>query len=162
VRLFVERQIRRPVSCRAQARPVARRGEAHGSQARIRAAPTSFERTTRRLRLTEEGRTYLTYASRRWQALDDAGAALQAGKGGCARESADPLRAIWSPRTQDLLDEFSKQYPEVEVLAGPVDSLSNLLQDDIDLAIRFGVPPTVLRRQAPGANRRVLCASPRY
>jgi DNA-binding transcriptional LysR family regulator len=43
------------------------------------------------------------------------------------------------------------------------DSLSHLLQDDIDLAIRFGVPADssmVARRMAE--NRRVLCASPGY
>jgi DNA-binding transcriptional LysR family regulator len=41
--------------------------------------------------------------------------------------------------------------------------LSNLLLDDLDLAIRFGVPPDgslVARCLAP--NRRVLCASPEY
>jgi DNA-binding transcriptional LysR family regulator len=43
------------------------------------------------------------------------------------------------------------------------DSLSNLLQDDVDLVIRFGMPADssfIARTLAP--NRRVLCASPRY
>jgi DNA-binding transcriptional LysR family regulator len=43
------------------------------------------------------------------------------------------------------------------------DGLSNMLQDDIDLAIRFGVLPDsslVARRLA--SNRRMLCASPGY
>jgi DNA-binding transcriptional LysR family regulator len=43
------------------------------------------------------------------------------------------------------------------------DSLSHLLQDDIDLAIRFGVPADstmIAKRMA--ANRRALCASPAY
>jgi DNA-binding transcriptional LysR family regulator len=61
------------------------------------------------------------------------------------------------------LDQFNTQYPEVRFALVLSDSLSNLLQDDIDLAIRFGVPPDssfVARPLAP--NRRVLCASPRY
>jgi DNA-binding transcriptional LysR family regulator len=61
------------------------------------------------------------------------------------------------------LDEFNVQYPEVTFALVLSDSLSNLLLDDIDLAIRFGVPPDsslVARRLAP--NRRVLCASPGY
>jgi DNA-binding transcriptional LysR family regulator len=43
------------------------------------------------------------------------------------------------------------------------DSLANLVAEDIDLAIRFGVPQDsslVARKLAP--NRRVLCASPAY
>ncbi|MFP3617413.1 LysR substrate-binding domain-containing protein, partial [Paraburkholderia sp. SIMBA_050] len=43
------------------------------------------------------------------------------------------------------------------------DSVSDLLQDEVDLAIRFGRPNTpslIARRLAP--NWRVLCASPDY
>ena len=61
------------------------------------------------------------------------------------------------------LDEFNKRYPEVTFALMLSDSLSSLLQDDIDLAIRFGVPPDssfVAQPLAP--NRRVLCASPGY
>jgi DNA-binding transcriptional LysR family regulator len=61
------------------------------------------------------------------------------------------------------LDEFNVLYPEVTFALALSDSLSNLVQDDIDLVIRFGVPPDsslVARRLAP--NRRVLCASPAY
>jgi DNA-binding transcriptional LysR family regulator len=64
---------------------------------------------------------------------------------------------------KNWLDQFNTQYPEVRFALVLSDSLSNLLQDDIDLAIRFGVPPDssfVARPLAP--NRRVLCASPRY
>src|ERR1700730_7151662 len=39
-----------------------------------------FERTTRHLRLTDEGRTYLTYCQQALQALDDGHAFLQAGE----------------------------------------------------------------------------------
>ena len=39
-----------------------------------------FERTTRHLRLTDEGRTYLAYCQQALQALDDGHAFLQAGK----------------------------------------------------------------------------------
>src|SRR5438445_8328427 len=39
-----------------------------------------FERTTRQLRLTEEGRMYLFHCQQALQALEDAHAALQAGR----------------------------------------------------------------------------------
>jgi DNA-binding transcriptional LysR family regulator len=123
-----------------------------------------FERTTRQLRLTEEGRMYLLHCQQALQSLDDAHAALQAGRGvvrGKIRISAtsDFGRHV----LKGWLDEFNVQYPEVTFAVVLSDSLLNLLQDDIDLAIRFGVPPDssfVARRLAP--NRRVLCASPEY
>jgi DNA-binding transcriptional LysR family regulator len=123
-----------------------------------------FERTTRQLRLTEEGRMYLLHCQQALQSLDDAHAALQAGRSivrGKIRISAtsDFGRHV----LKGWLDEFNVQYPEVSFAVVLSDSLLNLLHDDIDLAIRFGVPPDssfVARRLAP--NRRVLCASPEY
>lgn len=123
-----------------------------------------FERTTRQLRLTEEGRMYLAHCQQAIQALDDARAALQAGRSvvrGKVRVSAtsDFGRHV----LKGWLDEFNVLYPEVTFALALSDSLSNLVEDDIDLVIRFGVPPDsslVARRLAP--NRRVLCASPAY
>ncbi|MFP3550814.1 LysR family transcriptional regulator [Paraburkholderia sp. SIMBA_049] len=123
-----------------------------------------FERTTRQLRLTEEGRIYLLHCQQALQSLDDAHAALQAGRSivrGKIRISAtsDFGRHV----LKGWLDDFNVQYPEVSFAVVLSDSLLNLLHDDIDLAIRFGVPPDssfVARRLAP--NRRVLCASPEY
>lgn len=123
-----------------------------------------FERTTRQLRLTEEGRLYLLHCQQALQALDDAHAALQAGRSivrGKVRIAAtsDFGRHV----LKGWLDEFNVQYPDVTFSVVLSDSLSNLVLDEIDLAIRFGVPPDsslVARRLAP--NRRVLCASPEY
>src|SRR5882762_8736702 len=80
-----------------------------------------FERTTRHLRLTDEGRTYLGYCQQALQALDDGQALLQAGKSvvrGKVRISAtsDFGRHV----LKDWLDQFNKQYPEVTfALRGP-------------------------------------------
>src|SRR6267154_5981140 len=123
-----------------------------------------FERTTRHLRLTDEGQAYLAYCKQGLQALDDGHDFLQAGKSvvrGKVRISAtsDFGRHV----LKDWLDQFNRQYPEVTFALLLSDSVSSLLQDDIDLAIRFGVPPDssfVARLLAP--NRRVLCASPGY
>ena len=123
-----------------------------------------FERTTRRLRLTDEGHAYLAYCKQGLQALDDGHALLQAGQSvvrGKVRISAtsDFGRHV----LKDWLDQFNEQYPEVKFALLLSDSLSNLLQEDVDLVIRFGVPADssfVARPLAP--NRRVLCASPRY
>jgi DNA-binding transcriptional LysR family regulator len=123
-----------------------------------------FERTTRRLRLTDEGRTYLTHCQQALQALDDAEAALQAGRGVIRGKVKIAATSDFGRHVlKNWLDEFNAQYPEVTFGLMLSDSLSNPLQDDLDLAIRFGTPPDsslVARRLAP--NRRVLCASPVY
>ncbi|SDD82029.1 LysR family transcriptional regulator [Paraburkholderia lycopersici] len=123
-----------------------------------------FDRTTRQLRLTDEGRLYLTCSEHALRSLDDAKAALQEGQNavrGKVRISATSdfgrnLLMTW-------LDEFRDLYPDVRFALMLTDSLSNLVLEDIDLAIRFGTPPDsslVARWLAP--NRRVLCASPAY
>lgn len=123
-----------------------------------------FERTTRQLRLTDEGGMYLAHCQLAISALDDAHAALQAGRSmvrGKLRISAtsDFGRHVLS----GWLDEFNALYPDITFALILGDSIANLMQDDLDLAIRFGVPQNssmVARHLAP--NRRVLCASPAY
>lgn len=123
-----------------------------------------FERSTRRLRLTDEGRMYLVHCQHALQTLEDARAALQAGRAlvsGGLRVSAtsDFGRTV----LRRWLDEFNEHHPNVTLTLVLSDSLSHLLHDDIDLAIRFGVPADssmVAKRLAD--NRRALCASPEY
>ncbi len=119
-----------------------------------------FERTTRRLRLTDEGRLYLQHYRIALQAIDDAEAALQAGQNlvrGKVRISATSdfgrtMLCAW-------LNEFSALYLDVSFALMLSDSVSNMLFEEIGLAIRFGAPPDsglAARMLAP--NRRVLCA----
>ncbi|WP_350577333.1 LysR family transcriptional regulator [Pseudomonas sp. HY2-MNA-CIBAN-0224] len=123
-----------------------------------------FDRTTRQLRLTEEGRFYLQQCWVALRAIDEAEAGLQAsGKEvrGKVRISAsgDFGRNLFN----DWLQDFSALHPELKIALTLSDSVSNLLQDDLDLAIRFGQPQDsslIARQLAP--NWRVLCASPEY
>lgn len=123
-----------------------------------------FNRTTRKLRLTAEGQLYLQQCRIALQAFDDAQAVLQTNQGavrGKIRISAPSdfgrnLLGAW-------LDEFCALHPDVRIALSLSDSVSNLMDDDIDLAIRFGIPgdsSLVARRLAP--NWRLLCASPEY
>ncbi|MBK5438574.1 LysR family transcriptional regulator [Pseudomonas sp. TH32] len=123
-----------------------------------------FERTTRQLRLTDEGRFYLQQCAIALAAIDEAEAGLQASQQevrGKVRisASADFGRHLLN----DWLEAFSRQHPQVKVALTLSDSMSNLVQDDVDLAIRFGAlrdSSLVARHLAP--NWRVLCASPDY
>lgn len=165
IRLFVEAASRGSLSAAgrklglspaaASARLVKLEGELH---------TRLFERSTRKLRLTDEGRMYLAHCQHALQTLDDARAALQAGRAavsGALRVSAtsDFGRAV----LRHWLDEFNERHPSVTLTLVLSDSLSHLLEDDIDFAIRFGVPADssmVAKRMAD--NRRALCASPAY
>ncbi|MBF8741392.1 LysR family transcriptional regulator [Pseudomonas guariconensis] len=123
-----------------------------------------FDRTTRALRLTDEGRVYLHYCRLALEAVEAADSALLAGQGsirGKVRISAstDFGRNLLAP----WLAEFSEQHPQLQIALTLTDSLSNLLQDNMDIAIRFGKPEDsslVARLLAP--NWRVLCAAPSY
>ncbi|APA89684.1 LysR family transcriptional regulator (plasmid) [Paraburkholderia sprentiae WSM5005] len=123
-----------------------------------------FDRNTRQLRLTEEGRLYLHHCRIALRAIEDAEAALNAGQEAARGKvrisaSADFGRNLLT----HWLEAFVRTQPELKIALNLTDSLSDLLQDDVDLAIRFGWPnnPSLIARQlAP--NWRVLCASPEY
>lgn len=123
-----------------------------------------FERSTRHLRLTNEGQVYLAHCQEALNALDDGRAALQAGTStarGKIRLSA--TSDFGRHMLKGWLDEFMARYPDVTLALTLSDSLSDLIQDEIDLALRFGVPAdgsVVARRLAD--NRRVLCAAPAF
>lgn len=121
-----------------------------------------FERTTRRLRLTEEGQLYLDHCRRALELLEEAEQLLQAGHSrvqGTVRLSAPS--DLGRNRLMQHLQAFRARYPEVRIALQLSDSTANLVGDDIDLAIRYGQPPDssmIVRALAP--NRRVVCASP--
>lgn len=124
-----------------------------------------FERTTRQLRLTEEGRMYLRHCMRALQALDDADAELQAGRTVVRGKIRISTTSDFGRNVlMGWLDEFNARYPEVTFALSLADSVSDLLHDDIDLAIRFGAPreDTSLIARPLATNRRVLVASPAY
>ncbi|HZG22253.1 MAG TPA: LysR family transcriptional regulator [Herbaspirillum sp.] len=123
-----------------------------------------FERTTRRLRLTAEGALYLSPCQQALAALDDAQAALQAGRSAVSGKLRIAATSDFGRHVlQGWLEEFNALHPQITLALVLGDTISNLLQDDLDLAIRFGVPQNssmVARPLAP--NRRVLCAAPSY
>lgn len=123
-----------------------------------------FERSTRQLRLTEEGRLYLNCCRQALQALDDADAMLQHGRNvASGKVRLSTTSDFGRNLLLDWLDDFNALYPDVTFALTASDSSSNLWQEEIDLAIRFAAPPDgalIARRLA--ANRRVLCASPDF
>lgn len=122
---------------------------------------TLFERTTRQLRLTEEGQHYRQYCGQALDLLAQAEDGLHGGGAvrGVVRISApsDIGRQLLLP----MLDRFAALHPQLRLALTLTDATAHLVQDDIDLAIRYGELPDsemVARLLHPG--RRVVCAAP--
>jgi DNA-binding transcriptional LysR family regulator len=121
-----------------------------------------FERTTRHSRLTDEGHLYIRYCRQAVETMEEADRAIQSGTGhmrGTIRISAPS--DLGRNLLLDMLDRFMRLYPDVRLALSLSDSLSNLVQDDQDIAIRVGRladSEMIARRLA--WSRRVVCASP--
>ena len=123
---------------------------------------TLFERTTRQLRLTEEGQHYRQYSEQALDLLAQAEDGLH-GNGGAVRglvrisAPSDIGRQLLLP----LLDDFAALHPQVRYALTLTDATADLVQDEVDLAIRYGQLPDsemVARLLHPG--RRVVCVAP--
>lgn len=124
-----------------------------------------FVRSTRSLRLSEDGERYLPYARAVLQSLNDGERALARGRdeiAGSLRLSApsDLGRNVLLP----WLDAFQRVHPKLRFHLQISDRVADLFGQPLDLALRYGQPPDsslVAQPLAPD-NRRVLCAAPDY
>lgn len=121
-------------------------------------------RTTRSISLTNEGETYLSYATRILADLRE----MENVVSSSGAEPRGPLRVnatLGFGRTTiaPLVSEFAKRYAHVEVQLEVTDRPVDLVDSGIDLAIRFGeLPDRRLTARRIMSNRRFLCASPAY
>jgi DNA-binding transcriptional LysR family regulator len=62
-----------------------------------------------------------------------------------------------------IIVEFLKAYPEIDIRLVQLDRTVNLLEENVDLAVRIGnLPDSSLVARRVGEIRRVLCGSPDY
>ncbi|MBX3453167.1 LysR family transcriptional regulator [Ferrovibrio sp.] len=121
-------------------------------------------RTTRRLTLTETGRVVLDHAERALaeaQAAEAAVQNLQTAPRGLLRVNM-PM-SFGLSHVAPLLPEFLAAYPELRVEVSLNDRRVDLLEEDVDVAIRIGDlrdSTLAARRLAP--IRGVVCAAPSY
>src|SRR5471030_3301702 len=100
-----------------------------------------FNRTTRAVSLTEEGRRFYEQVMPHLRGMEEAAAAAggdAATVRGKLRINLDPafLRIVLGPK----LDEFMDVHPELELEFIARDHLGDLIMDGFDLALRFGEP----------------------
>lgn len=123
-----------------------------------------FERTTRSIRITDEGRRFLEHVERILSELDQARSSManSAGKPvGKLKVSAPQLvgRLYVAP----LLAGFLGAYPDVEVQFDMTDRCVNLHEEGYDIAIRSGaLNDSTLIAKRLANDRIVVAASPAY
>ena len=124
-----------------------------------------FARTTRSLRLTEEGEHYLIHAREALRLLKEGHDALTHGQqafGGTLKISmpSDIGRNILT----GWLDQFQLQYPQIQYQLSLSDRLSDMYRQPVDIAIRYGKldDSSLIALPLAPDNRRVLVASPAY
>jgi DNA-binding transcriptional LysR family regulator len=123
-----------------------------------------FNRTTRRISLTEEGRQHLENCRQVLAVLEESEAALSAG----ASEPAGHL-TITAPvlfgqmHVSPAVTRFLKQHPKMSCSVVLLDRVVNLLEEGMDLGIRIGaLEDSSLIAQPLGHIRRVVVANPAY
>jgi len=123
-----------------------------------------LHRTTRQVRLTDVGATYLADCRRilaEVDAADDAAAGRHAAPQGPVAVTGSALfgRIVLAPILLDCLD----RHPGIELTTLFVDRVVDLVDEGIDVAVRIGeLPDSALPAVRVGSVRRVLCAAPAY
>jgi DNA-binding transcriptional LysR family regulator len=124
-----------------------------------------FARSTRSLRLTEEGKRYLPYAQ-------DALQALREGRDGMRGEEAALSGTLQIAAPSDFgrnlllswIAEFRRDHPGLDIQLLLSDQVADIFRDPVDIALRYGQIEDASFIALPVApeNRRVLVASPAY
>jgi DNA-binding transcriptional LysR family regulator len=123
-----------------------------------------IQRTTRSLSLTDEGETYHARCLRLLEDFTDAEAEIKSRKdtpAGRLRITAPP--ALARRTLAPLLAAFQETYPNLRIHLDATDKVTNLIEDDYDLAIRFGaLPDSTMAARKLADTYRIACATPSY
>lgn len=123
-----------------------------------------LNRTTRRLTLTDAGRSYLASCKRILEQVDEA-------ERGAAGEYSTPKGelVITAPivfgrlHVLPIVSEFLVVYPDIDIRFSLSDRVVHLAEDHVDLAVRIGaLPDSSLIAARAGFIRHAVCASAAY
>jgi DNA-binding transcriptional LysR family regulator len=121
-------------------------------------------RSSRRLTLTDAGRSYAAAAKR---ILEEVGEAERAAAGEYSAPKGELI--VTAPivfgrlHVLPVVMDFLRAYPEIAVRLVQVDRVIDLQENHVDLAVRIAdLPDSSLIALRVGSIRRVVCASPAY
>ena len=123
-----------------------------------------FERSTRRLSLTPSGEIFLQHAQRALEAIHSTEVALR-NQGDAPRGVLRVSASITFGRmyVAPLLPLIVEKYPELSCELVLTDALVDLVEDNIDLALRLTkAPPEDAVARKLVHMKRVICATPAY
>jgi DNA-binding transcriptional LysR family regulator len=123
-----------------------------------------FNRTTRRLQPTEQGRVFYDGALKILATIEEAEAAIAdvSGRPRGSLHAAAPL-GIGKRLIAPLVPAFNDRYPEVAVRLRLSDRRVDMTAEGLDVAFHLGpLEDSALRIRSIAECRRVLCASPGY
>jgi DNA-binding transcriptional LysR family regulator len=123
-----------------------------------------FQRSSRRVTLTDAGRSYIEACKRIIEQVDDAerevSGEYRTPKGDLA------VTAPWGLGHMHLLPiavEFLSAYPDIALRLVLTDRVVNTVEENIDVAVRIGIlPDSSMIATRIGSIRFVVCASPSY
>jgi DNA-binding transcriptional LysR family regulator len=121
-------------------------------------------RTSRRLTLTDAGRSYIAACKRILESIDEA---ERAASGEYSAPRGDLV--ITAPvvfgrlHVAPLVTGFLNAYPDIDARLVLADRVVNLQEEGVDLALRIGeLPDSNLIATRVGAIRQIVCASPAF
>ena len=123
-----------------------------------------INRTTRSLHLTDEGAAYHETCTRVLAEMQEADAAVSAGRA----EPRGILRvalpaSFGNQHVAPLVPKFAERYPDVQLALSLSDRNVNVVEEGFDLAVRIAdLADSSLAARKLAPNRRVVCASPAY
>ncbi|BCM21917.1 LysR family transcriptional regulator [Mesorhizobium sp. J8] len=123
-----------------------------------------LNRSTRRLALSDAGRSYLAACRR---ILDEVSEAERMAAGEYSSPTGELV--ITAPvvfgrlHVLPVITGFLAVYPQVDVRLTLSDRITQLVEEHIDLAVRIGeLPDSTMVATRVGSIRRIVCASPAY
>lgn len=123
-----------------------------------------INRTTRKLRLTDEGASYFDACTRILSEIEEANAAVSAS----GEEPQGTLRvalpaSFGHQYIVPLIPIFGERYPKIRLALSLSDREVNFMEEGFDLAVRIAdLEDSSLAARKLAPNRRVVCASPEY
>jgi DNA-binding transcriptional LysR family regulator len=123
-----------------------------------------INRTTRSLHLTDEGASYYDTCARLLSEIEEADAAVGAGRVEPRGVLKVALPASFGHlHVAPLVPRFAARYPNVHLALSLSDRTVNVVEEGFDLAIRIAdLADSSLAARKLAPNRRVVCASPEY